>query len=112
MKVLDSSRTLFGTDSTVDGYQQFTKKSIANPSGQYVYTIPVVMAQVKQMVHPGAWANWAYLTTIRLYSWRFRPDADLCDTDGDGQPDATDGDDDNNGKPDGVDKAPLDPGNG
>ena len=110
MKTLDSSRTLFGTDATVDGYQHFTKKSIANPYGQYVYTVPAVMAQVKQKAHPGAWANWAYLTTIRLYAWRFRPDPDLYDTDGDGQADVVDGDDDNDGKADGVDSAPKNPG--
>ena len=110
MKILDSSRTMFGTDATVDGNQQFSKKSIANPYGQYVYTIPAVMAEVKKKAHPGAWANWAYLTTVRLYAWRFRPDADLYDTDGDGQPDISDGDDDNDGKPDGSDPAPKNPG--
>ena len=109
MQALDSSRTLFGTDSTVDGMQQFTKKSIANPAGQYVYTVSAAAAQVKAKAHPGAWANWAYLTAVRLYSWRFRPDPDLYDTDGDGAPDEKDGDDDNDGKVDGKDAAPRDP---
>jgi predicted TIM-barrel fold metal-dependent hydrolase len=110
MAVLDSSRILFGTDSTVDGYQQFTKQSIANPQGQYVYTIPQVIAEVKAKASPAAYANWARLTAIRLYGIRFRPDADLVDTDGDGKPDQGDPDADNDGKPNASDPAPLDPG--
>jgi len=109
MATLDSSRTLFGTDSTVDGYQQFTKQSIANPQGQYVYTLPAVIAAVKAQASAGAYANWARLTAIRLYSVRFRPDADLLDTDGDGLPDQGDPDPDNDGEVGAADPAPLDP---
>ncbi len=109
MGALDSSRTLFGTDATVDGYEQFTKQSIATPQGQYSVTIPQVISQVRAEAHPDAFANWAYLTTIRLYGWRFLPDGDLYDTDGDGQPDATDSDDDNDGTSDTADAEPLKP---
>jgi hypothetical protein len=109
MSLLDSSRTLFGTDSTIDGYQMFTNQSIANPQGAYVYTVTQVMAMVQAQANPGAYANWARLTGIRLYGWRFRPDPDLYDTDGDGIPDVSDPDDDNDGKPDGSDPGPLNP---
>lgn len=96
MQTLDSSRTLCGTDSTVDGMEQFTKKSLPDDQGNYVYTIPEAMAKVKADAHPDAYANWARLTAIRLYRWRFRPDADLYDSDGDGRADIND-------------SAPLDP---
>jgi|GEM_PF-4251425 predicted TIM-barrel fold metal-dependent hydrolase len=106
---LDSSRTIFGTDATVDGYDHFSKKSIPNPNGEYVYTIPQVMAELKKQAHPDAYANWAYLNAIRLYRWRFRPDADIHDTDGDGLTDVNDADDDNDGINDTSDPNPLDP---
>jgi len=109
MSVLDSSRTIFGTDATVDGDEHFSKQSIADPQGQYVLTVPDVMAAVEAQAHPDAYANWAYLNTIRLYRWRFAPDPDLYDTDGDGQPDDDDTDDDDDRVPDGDDGAPLDP---
>lgn len=106
---LDSSRTLFGTDATVDGYDHFTKTSIANPQGEYVYTIPHVISELQKEAHPDAYSNWAYLNAIRLYRWRFRADADLHDTDGDRLADVDDTDDDNDGIADGQDDAPLDP---
>ncbi|MCC6749087.1 MAG: amidohydrolase family protein [Deltaproteobacteria bacterium] len=109
MRTLDASRTLFGTDATVDGLQHFSKQSIANPQGQFVYTVPQVIAEVKVKAHPDAYANWARLTAIRLYGLRFRPDPDLLDTDGDGTPDATDADADNDGRVGAADPAPLDP---
>jgi hypothetical protein len=110
MSVLDSSRTLFGTDSTVDGMQMFTNQSIPNPQGQYVYTVAQTMALVKAQANAAAYDNWAHLTAIRLYGWSFRPDPDLYDTDGDGLPDVSDPDDDNDGKPDAADPKPRDPG--
>jgi hypothetical protein len=72
MQMLDSSRTLFGTDATVDGWQHFTNKSIADPSGQYTLTIPDVIAQVRARANADAYANWARLTAIRLYDLRFK----------------------------------------
>jgi hypothetical protein len=71
MSVLDSSRTLFGTDASVDGLEQFEKRSIADPAGEYVYAIPDVVAKVRAWAHPDAFANWARLTAIRLYGLRF-----------------------------------------
>lgn len=73
MGALDSSRTLFGTDATVDGYQHFEKTSIANPQGEYVYTVPQMIARVREWAHPDAFANWARLTAVRLYGLRFGP---------------------------------------
>lgn len=71
MAALDSSRTLFGTDATVDGHEQYEKQSIADPDGDYVYSIPDVVAKVREQAHPDAFANWARLTAIRLYGLRF-----------------------------------------
>jgi predicted TIM-barrel fold metal-dependent hydrolase len=72
MATLDSSRTLFGSDATVDGYEHFTKKSIANPKGEYVYSIPEVIARVREQADPAAFRNWSKLNAIRLYGLRFR----------------------------------------
>lgn len=72
MQLLDSSRTLFGTDATVDGADHFQKTSIPDASGNYTLTIPDVIAQVRARAHPDAYANWARLTATRLYGLRFR----------------------------------------
>ncbi len=72
MQLLDSSRTLFGTDATVDGKDHFKKTSIPDSSGNYTLTIPDVIAQVRARAHPDAYANWARLTATRLYGLRFR----------------------------------------
>ncbi|HEY3444873.1 MAG TPA: amidohydrolase family protein [Myxococcales bacterium] len=72
MQMLDSSRTLFGTDATVDGREQFTKRSVADGKGGYL-TIPEAIAQVRARAHPDAYANWARLTAVRLYDLRFKP---------------------------------------
>jgi len=71
MEVLDSSRVLFGTDATVDEYEQFSKKSIANPQGQYVYSVLDVIQRVKAEAHPDAYANWAWLNAVRVHGLRF-----------------------------------------
>jgi hypothetical protein len=73
MQLLDSSRTLFGTDATVDGREHYTKQSIADPSGQYTLTLPEVISQVRARADPDAFANWARLTVTRLYGLRFKP---------------------------------------
>jgi Tat protein secretion system quality control protein TatD with DNase activity len=71
MDAMDSARTLFGTDASVDSYEHFDKKSIANPRGEYVYSVSDVVAKVREWAHPDAFANWARLTAIRLYGLRF-----------------------------------------
>jgi predicted TIM-barrel fold metal-dependent hydrolase len=71
MAVLDSSRTLFGTDATVDGWAHFTNQSIADPAGAYTYSIPETVAAVRAAAHPAAFENWARLTATRLYGLRF-----------------------------------------
>jgi predicted TIM-barrel fold metal-dependent hydrolase len=72
MQTLDSSRTLFGTDATVDGRAQYTNHSIADGSGAYTLTIPDVVAQVRAKANPAAFENWARLTAIRLYGLRLK----------------------------------------
>jgi hypothetical protein len=72
MQLLDSSRVVFGTDATVDGYDHFTKTSIADASGQYTLTIPKVIEQVRAKVGADAFENWARLNAIRLYGLRFK----------------------------------------
>ena len=72
MQLLDSSRTLFGTDATVDGREQFTKRSVSDGKGGWI-TISEAVAQVRTRAHPDACANWARLTAVRLYDLRFKP---------------------------------------
>ncbi|MGC4119672.1 MAG: amidohydrolase family protein [Myxococcales bacterium] len=71
MQMLDSSRTLFGTDATVDGRAQFTKTSVSDGHGGWI-TIPEAVSRIRAGAHPDAYANWARLTAIRLYDLRFK----------------------------------------
>ncbi len=71
LDTLDSSRCLLGTDATVDGWQMYTNRSIPDANGNYVYTVPAAIEEVRRRAHPGAFANWSHLTAIRLYDLRF-----------------------------------------
>jgi hypothetical protein len=73
MTALDSSRTLLGTDATVDGWAHYTNLSIPNAAGEYVHTVGSAIAAVRAAADPGAFENWARLTAIRLYDLRFKP---------------------------------------
>lgn len=72
MQRLDSSRTLFGTDATVDGRAHFAKQSVSDGKGGWI-TVLQAVEQVRSRANPDAFANWARLTAVRLYGLRFAP---------------------------------------
>jgi hypothetical protein len=77
IETVDSSRTLFGTDATVDGPLHYEQRSIAGPGGAPPMSVPELLAHVRERVHPAAFANWSLLTAVRLYRLRFA--ALLCE---------------------------------
>jgi hypothetical protein len=72
MARLGPRRTLFGTDATVDDRAQFEKASIADAQGQYTWSIPRVMAEVRARASPEAFTDWAWLSVVRLYGLRLK----------------------------------------
>ena len=73
MELLGTERTLYGTDATVDGYDQYDRHSVPDCHGNFVHRLPDVVARVREMAPPHAFADWARWNAIRLYRIRLAP---------------------------------------
>lgn len=71
MEAVDSSRTLFGTDTSVDGPGHWARRSLSGPAGSGSRNVPELLASVRARVPWAAFVNWTRLTAVRLYRLRF-----------------------------------------
>lgn len=71
MDAVDSSRTLFGTDTSVDGPGHWARRSLGGPADGGLRTVPELLAAVRARVPWAAFVNWTRLTAVRLYRLRF-----------------------------------------
>jgi hypothetical protein len=71
MEAVDSSRTLFGTDTSVDGPGQWARRTLGGPAGRGLRNVPELLAAVRARVPSAAFINWTRLTAVRLYRLRF-----------------------------------------
>jgi hypothetical protein len=64
---VEKDRVIFGTDATTDQWEHFQKRSLPDAAGNYIYTIPDMIAKVRAAVTPDIYAAWTRLAVLKLY---------------------------------------------